>query len=172
MVRETDGHLCYTGAGAPMVSEATADLEKRKGANSMSETQGGKRSSGDATTTVTVSKGDEAMSGDSGKNNNGEDAPLLVEEEAAESPISEGATEQVEKRLQVLRERIRAADSAYYVNDNPIISDAEYDALMRELRALEEAYPELVLTESPTQHVSGEAAANFTKVGQLTPMIS
>ena len=83
-----------------------------------------------------------------------------------------GMEEQVQQRLDELRERVRAADTAYYVNDNPIMSDAEYDALMRELRALEEANPALIVPDSPTQRVSGEAAAGFAKVRHLTPMFS
>ncbi len=75
-------------------------------------------------------------------------------------------------RAQELRERIRAADYAYYVLDNPIISDAEYDDLMRALRALEEAHPELQEPESPTQRVSGEVGVGFAKVRHLTPMLS
>src|SRR5262245_10037210 len=113
----------------------------------MSKTQSGKTSNGDATTTMMANRGSEAMSDNSSKNSNGEEAPLLVEEETTEKPTGESATEQVERRLQELRERIRAADTAYYANDNPIISDAEYDDLMRELRALEEAYPELVIPD-------------------------
>src|SRR5262245_11909715 len=142
----------------------------------MSETQSGKTSNSDATTsaitTATANKGSDVMSDKGSKNGNGEDAPLLVEEETAEKSTGESATEQVERRLQELRERIHAADTAYYVNDNPILSDAEYDDLMRELRALEEAYPELVIPDSPTQHVSGEAATTFTKMRHLTPMLS
>lgn len=76
------------------------------------------------------------------------------------------------QRAEELRERLRAADHAYYVLDNPIISDAEYDDLMRALRALEEAHPELRVPDSPTQRVSGEAATGFSKFRHLTPMLS
>jgi DNA ligase (NAD+) len=78
----------------------------------------------------------------------------------------------LEQRIEELRRLIREADRAYYELDNPIIADAEYDALMRELRALEEAHPELVTPESPTQRVSGEAASGFAKVRHRTPMLS
>ena len=77
-----------------------------------------------------------------------------------------------EQRLAEVRERIIAADHAYYALDNPLISDAEYDALMRELRALEDAYPTLITPESPTQIVSGEATSGFVKVRHLTGMLS
>jgi DNA ligase (NAD+) len=75
-------------------------------------------------------------------------------------------------RAEALRERIRAADEAYFVFDSPILSDAEYDELMRDLRALEEVHPELVTPESPTQRVGGIAAAGFAKVRHRTPMLS
>src|SRR5690242_14733179 len=79
---------------------------------------------------------------------------------------------QVAARINALRERLLAADHAYYALDNPLISDAEYDTLMRELRALEEDYPALITPDSPTQKVSGEAAAGFAKVRHRTPMLS
>ncbi len=71
-----------------------------------------------------------------------------------------------------MRGRIIAADHAYYALDNPLISDAEYDALMRELRALEDAFPALITPESPTQRVSGETTSGFVKVRHLTGMLS
>jgi DNA ligase (NAD+) len=83
-----------------------------------------------------------------------------------------GAPGTLEARIEELRRLILDADHAYYALDNPTISDAEYDALMRELRALEEAHPELVTPESPTQRVSGEATTGFAKVRHRTPMLS
>ena len=83
-----------------------------------------------------------------------------------------GDDPQVAARINELRERIVAADHAYYALDNPLISDAEYDTLMRELRALEEDYPALITPDSPTQRVSGEAAVGFAKVRHRTPMLS
>jgi DNA ligase (NAD+) len=77
-----------------------------------------------------------------------------------------------EQRLAEVRGRIIAADHAYYALDNPLISDAEYDALMRELRALEDAFPALITPESPTQRVSGETTSGFVKVRHLTGMLS
>ena len=80
--------------------------------------------------------------------------------------------ETLEARVHAVRERIKEADYAYYVVDNPILSDADYDDLMRELRAIEDAHPELITAESPTQHVAGEVAAGFAKVRHGTPMLS
>jgi DNA ligase (NAD+) len=67
---------------------------------------------------------------------------------------------------------IRHHDRLYYENDAPEISDAEYDALMRRLRALEAAHPDLVQPDSPTQRVGGQAAAGFAKSRHLAPMLS
>src|SRR5512133_3589547 len=71
-----------------------------------------------------------------------------------------------------LRERIRAADHAYYVLDQPILSDAEYDRLMRELQALEAEHPDLVTPDSPTRRVSGAPSERFERVVHREPMLS
>ncbi len=71
-----------------------------------------------------------------------------------------------------LRERIRAADHAYYVLDNPVLSDAEYDRLMRELVGLEAAHPGLRTPDSPTARVGGAPAERFEKVAHREPMLS
>jgi DNA ligase (NAD+) len=91
---------------------------------------------------------------------------------ATDAPNSQQQENETEQRADALRTRIREADRAYYEQDNPIISDAEYDELMRELRALEEAHPEIVAPDSPTQAVSGAPAAGFAKVRHRTPMLS
>ena len=75
-------------------------------------------------------------------------------------------------RLAALREEIRAHDHAYYVLDNPRIADAEYDALMRELRALEAASGEPVPADSPTRRVGGKADGAFAPVAHAVPMLS
>jgi DNA ligase (NAD+) len=78
----------------------------------------------------------------------------------------------IEQRIAWLRARIRDADHAYYVLDDPFLSDAEYDALLGELRALEAAHPELVTADSPTQRVSGAVASQFQPISHLAPMLS
>ncbi|HUX86370.1 MAG TPA: NAD-dependent DNA ligase LigA, partial [Chloroflexota bacterium] len=75
-------------------------------------------------------------------------------------------------RIQTLVEQIRKADRAYYVLDAPLLSDAEYDALMRELKALEAEHPDLILPDSPTQRVPGEPVSDFHKVSHLEPLLS
>jgi DNA ligase (NAD+) len=75
-------------------------------------------------------------------------------------------------RIDELRRRIRAADHAYYVLDRPELADAEYDALLRELAALEEAHPALRTADSPTQRVSGTPSERFGRVIHREPMLS
>jgi len=75
-------------------------------------------------------------------------------------------------KLDELRERIRHHEYCYFVLDTPEISDASFDALMRELKALEAAHPELVTADSPTQRVGGKAEGSFAKVAHSRPMLS
>ncbi len=78
----------------------------------------------------------------------------------------------VEKRAADLRQKIEKANYEYHVLDRPTISDEAYDALMRDLQSLEEAHPELVTPESPTQRVGAPAAARFAPVQHSAPMLS
>ena len=75
-------------------------------------------------------------------------------------------------RLEQLRERIRWHDYLYHVRDAPEIPDSEFDAMMRELRSVEESHPELVTSDSPTQRVGGAPAEGFTEVAHRRPMLS
>ncbi len=75
-------------------------------------------------------------------------------------------------RIEELRELIRYHNRRYYVEDAPEISDAEYDALYRELEALEAEHPELVTADSPTQRVGGEPLEEFEQVRHAVPMLS
>ncbi|MCX7946351.1 MAG: NAD-dependent DNA ligase LigA [Hydrogenophilus sp.] len=75
-------------------------------------------------------------------------------------------------RVAALRAEIERYDEAYFVRDAPLISDAEYDALFRELLALEEAFPELVTPDSPTQRVGGKPLPEFAEVTHAIPMLS
>ena len=78
----------------------------------------------------------------------------------------------VQYRLAHLRERINRHDYLYYVQSSPEVSDAEYDVLMRELRAIESEHPDLVTPDSPTQRVSGVPAEGFSEVTHRLPMLS
>ncbi|HAF70914.1 MAG: DNA ligase [Acetothermia bacterium 64_32] len=80
--------------------------------------------------------------------------------------------ERVKKRVEELREEIRKHDYYYYVLNQPIISDAEYDRLFRELQELEEKYPELITPDSPTQRVGAPPAEEFAPVHHAIPMLS
>ena len=71
-----------------------------------------------------------------------------------------------------LRDQLEYHNYRYYVLDAPEISDAEYDRLFRELQALEQYYPELIIPSSPTQRVGGAALTEFTQVTHTTPMLS
>jgi DNA ligase (NAD+) len=73
-------------------------------------------------------------------------------------------------RAAELRELLNAASTAYYVEDEPIMSDAEFDRLYDELAALESAHPELVRPDSPTQRVGAMPSDRFRKVDHLAPM--
>ncbi len=76
------------------------------------------------------------------------------------------------RRIEELRKQLRHHEHLYYVLDAPEISDAEYDALMNELKRLEAAHPELVTPDSPTQRVGGKPAEGFAKVRHSRPMLS
>ena len=80
--------------------------------------------------------------------------------------------EQARKRVQELRETIEYHSNLYYNQDAPTISDYEYDALTRELRMLEEQYPQLITADSATQKVGGTAARGFEKVTHTVKMES
>ena len=77
-----------------------------------------------------------------------------------------------EERARKLREEIEHHNYRYYVLDDPVISDAEYDALMQELVELEAAHPELVAPDSPTQRVGAAPAEAFAPVVHRSPMMS
>ncbi|HMM46271.1 MAG TPA: NAD-dependent DNA ligase LigA, partial [Candidatus Macondimonas sp.] len=74
--------------------------------------------------------------------------------------------------IERLRAAIRHHDHCYYVLDAPEISDADYDALMRRLQALEAAHPALVTPDSPTQRVGGAPSPAFGSVTHREPMLS
>lgn len=80
--------------------------------------------------------------------------------------------EEAKKRVLELHDEINEHNHRYYVLDDPAISDAEYDRLMRELMALEEKFPELKTPDSPTQRVGGEPLPYFEKVEHTAPMLS
>jgi DNA ligase (NAD+) len=77
-----------------------------------------------------------------------------------------------EQRAAELRELLQSHDHRYYVLNEPSVPDVEYDRLMKELRDIEAAHPELVTPDSPTQRVAGTAAAEFGEIKHAVPMLS
>ncbi len=76
------------------------------------------------------------------------------------------------KRAQELRDQLNLHNYRYFVLDSPLVADADYDLLMRELRALEEANPELASSDSPTQRVGAAPSPEFKEVKHPQPMLS
>ncbi len=75
-------------------------------------------------------------------------------------------------KIEDLRDQIRHHEYLYYVADNPEITDAEFDRLMRQLQALEAEHPELITPDSPSQRVGGKPREGFVKVAHSSPMLS
>ncbi|MEK7291201.1 MAG: NAD-dependent DNA ligase LigA, partial [Planctomycetota bacterium] len=81
-------------------------------------------------------------------------------------------TSTIKEKVEQLRETIRYHDRKYYVENNPEITDYEYDQLLKELRHLEKLHPELTTPDSPTQRVGGEPLTQFPTVEHKLPMLS
>ncbi|MFI8103679.1 NAD-dependent DNA ligase LigA [Streptomyces sp. NPDC086023] len=79
---------------------------------------------------------------------------------------------EVREQHQLLAEQVEEHRFRYYVKDQPVVSDAEFDRLLRSLEALEEQYPELRTPDSPTQHVAGAYETEFTAVEHRERMLS
>src|SRR6476659_758099 len=90
------------------------------------------------------------------------------------SPRTSDDRERAEAKVRVeeLREQINHHSYRYHVLDDPEVSDAEYDELSTELRRLEDAFPELITPDSPTQRVGAPAATLFAPVEHRAPMLS
>src|SRR3989344_6794783 len=76
------------------------------------------------------------------------------------------------QRAAELRQEINHHNYRYYVLDSPVISDAQYDKLLRELQELEAKYPELITPDSPTQRVGGKLLSQLEPVRHSVPMLS
>jgi DNA ligase (NAD+) len=92
--------------------------------------------------------------------------------EAAASAGSASAPAQARRRVGELAQEIRRHERLYYVEGRPEIADADFDALMRELVALEEKYPQLATPDSPARRVGGAPAEGFAAVSHAIPMLS
>jgi len=88
------------------------------------------------------------------------------------SSSGKNSDKNIEKKIEALREKIRHHEYRYYVLDDPEISDADFDALMNELRRLEADHPDLITPDSPTQRVGGKPREGFVKAKHSSPMLS
>src|SRR6202165_49547 len=86
--------------------------------------------------------------------------------------MAKAAPAAVKKEIEELREKLRYHEYRYYVLDDPEISDAAYDRVMRRLKELETAYPELVTPDSPTVRVGGAPREGISTVRHARPMLS
>ena len=79
---------------------------------------------------------------------------------------------EAEKKIKKLREEINLHNYRYYVENNPVISDYEFDQLLKKLEKLESDFPELITPESPTQRISEQPSEGFETVEHKVPMLS
>ena len=86
--------------------------------------------------------------------------------------MEELTKDKAKQRIEELKDILRKNSYLYYVQDMPTIEDAEYDAMMRELKNLEDVFPDLRTTDSPTQKVGGHVKTGFTEVKHVTPLLS
>ena len=80
--------------------------------------------------------------------------------------------EKIKTEIEELRKKINQHSYAYYVMDNPTVSDYEYDLLFRRLLELEEKYPQFITAQSPTQRIGAIPSNSFEKITHPTPMLS
>src|SRR5208282_6017134 len=81
-------------------------------------------------------------------------------------------TRDAAKEIEELREEIRRHEYLYHVADDPEISDAAFDRLMKQLRQLEDQYPQFLSPDSPTQRIGGKPREGFQKIQHKVPMVS
>ncbi|MFD6451068.1 NAD-dependent DNA ligase LigA [Nocardia sp. NPDC060220] len=96
----------------------------------------------------------------------------MSDSDSAVSVSAEAATPEQRVQWQQLADEVRGHQFRYYLRDAPIITDGEFDALLRALQALEDAHPDLRTPDSPTQLVGGGFATEFTAVDHLERMLS
>ena len=78
----------------------------------------------------------------------------------------------VQERIKKLTEQLVRYNKNYYKENTPVISDREYDEMLKELKSLEDSYPALKMKNSPTEHVGGKVSGKFEKVNHRVPVIS
>lgn len=100
------------------------------------------------------------------------EASREVAERLDDRPVEGLSAEEAGREVELLRPLVRAHAHRYYVLDDPVLTDGEYDVLYQRLQALEEAHPELVAPDSPTQRVGGQPLDAFEKVRHPQRMLS
>ena len=100
------------------------------------------------------------------KNNKGTDKKTTISQDALENllDIDVEKVKDPEKIVSSLRDEIARHDYYYYIKDNPIISDHQYDMLLHNLSMLEKKYPELITEDSPTQRIGAPLEGGFNTV--------
>ena len=78
----------------------------------------------------------------------------------------------IKHKIESLVQKINYHNTQYYIHDNPIISDYEYDVLLKELQSLENQYPDLIFENSPTQRVGAKPLDKFSQVNHRIPLLS
>jgi DNA ligase (NAD+) len=86
--------------------------------------------------------------------------------------LLKSSNEDVQTQLDMLRLVINYNDWKYYIQDNPVLADVEYDALFKQLKDLENTHPDLITADSPTQRIAKGLSEQFTSVSHLVPMLS
>ncbi|KAA5537326.1 NAD-dependent DNA ligase LigA [Taibaiella lutea] len=86
--------------------------------------------------------------------------------------LLKSSNEDVQTQLDMLRSVINYNDWKYYVQDNSVLADVEYDTLFKQLKELENAHPDLITADSPTQRIAKGLSEQFTSVSHLVPMLS
>src|ERR671920_79920 len=97
---------------------------------------------------------------------------LLLPEEPLQMPDVASGALSLERRVDALRKTIEKLNFDYFILDQPTATDAEYDALVRELRNIEAEHPELITPESPTQRVGTAPQGRFSQIRHPLPMLS
>jgi DNA ligase (NAD+) len=82
------------------------------------------------------------------------------------------SVDEILKKMENLRQKIRVYDHHYYVLDEPLVPDSEYDRIFRELQELETSNPDFITSESPTQRVGSRPSAAFEPIDHIQPMLS
>ena len=80
--------------------------------------------------------------------------------------------QKLKNKIEELKKIISGYDYAYYVLDDPVVSDAEYDNIFQEIKSLESSYPDLITSDSPTQRVGGSPLKEFNQITHIKPMLS